>query len=322
MKTEAFYVGKKVLVTGGAGFIGSHLVERLVKLGAKVTVLDNLSSGNINNLKNVFPQINLIYGDIINSFTALNATKRQDIVFHLAALISVAYSTEHPQTCYKINIDGTHNILEGCKKNGVGTFIFSSSAAVYGNRDTTCHDTACHDTACKETDTPNPQSPYATSKFESENLCKQYAIEHNINTASLRYFNVYGDRQNPNGDYAAVVAKFTHNLKNRLPIIIFGDGKQTRDFINVSHVVDANLNIALHSISMHSNAMHRDAVHTQLSGDIFNVASGKSINLMELIKQLEDELGVKHVEIVFKDRRAGDIIHSLASCDRYNKFVG
>ena len=297
MKRQTFYAGKKVLVTGGAGFIGSHLVEELVKLKAKVTVLDNMHSGNINNLKNVFSHINLIYGDVTDPFTAQSATKQQDIVFHLAALISVAYSTQHPEICYKINVGGTQNVLEGCRKNNVATFVFSSSAAVYGNKTE----------ICKETDEPNPLSPYAISKLKSEQLCKQYAQEHGINTVSLRYFNVYGQRQDPNGEYAAVVAKFTHNLKNKLPIIIFGDGKQTRDFIHVSRVVDANLNIAMHQ---------------NLHGDIFNIASGKSINLLQLIKQLEDEIQIKKKDVVFQDQRPGDIKTSLASCTKYQKFMG
>jgi UDP-glucose 4-epimerase len=289
---KAFYNKKKVLVTGGTGFIGSHIVEALVKHGAIVTILDNLSTGNINNVKNVLPFISLIYGDITNKFTCFNATKNQQIVFHLAALVSVAYSTQYPDICHKINVEGTKNILEGCKKNNVETFVFSSSAAVYGNRNN----------KCKETDTPNPTSPYAESKLIGEQLSKKYANQYNINTIALRYFNVYGKRQNPNGNYAAVVAKFTHNLKNNIPLTIFGDGKQTRDFIQVSKIALANLNIA---------------THKNLKGEIFNIASGKSINLFELITQLEKETNTKQVDLIFKAKRPGDILHSLANCDKY-----
>lgn len=292
---KAFYNNKKVLVTGGAGFIGSYIVEKLVKQGAIVTVLDNLSTGNIANLKNVLPFINLMYGDVTNKFTCLNATKHQEVVFHLAALISVEYSTKHPKTCHKINVEGTKHILEGCKKNKVKTCVLSSSAAVYGNRSD----------QCKETDTPNPESPYAQSKLDAEKLCKAYANEHGINTVSLRYFNVYGERQNPNGDYAAVVAKFTHNLKNNIPLTIFGDGKQTRDFIHVSKVAEANLNIAMLN---------------NLRGDVFNIASGKSIDLFQLIEQLEQETKTKRVDLVFKEKRPGDILHSLANCDKYKSL--
>lgn len=293
---ETFYKNKNVLVTGGAGFIGSHLVEELVKKGAKVTILDNFSSGNINNLKNVFPYINILYGDVTNTFTCANATTNKEIVFHLAALVSVDYSIKNPSLCYAINIKGTRNLLEACKKNNVKAFIFSSSAAVYGNKNS----------SCKETDTPNPQSPYAISKLESEKLCKEYSEKYLISTTCLRYFNVYGERQNPNGDYAAVVAKFKYNLENNLPITIFGDGKQTRDFVHVSKVVEANLQMGTKS---------------NLNGEIFNIASGTSINLFELIEQLEKETKHKKTDIIFQSARPGDILNSSANCQKYNHCI-
>lgn len=291
-----FYNDKKVLVTGGAGFIGSHIVEKLVAYGAHVTVLDNFSTGNINNLKDVFPYITILYGDITDPFTCMNATQHKSVVFHLAALISVAYSTEHPETCHQINTQGTKNLLKACKKNKVDTFVLSSSAAVYGNRTD----------RCKETDNPNPASPYAQSKLEGETLCKHFAKKHGINTVSLRYFNVYGDRQDPNGEYAAVVAKFKHNLLNNLPITIFGDGKQTRDFLHVSQVVKSNLEIA---------------TYNNLHGDVFNIATGKSITLFELIEQLEKEIQVKRRDVIFKNPRPGDIQTSLASCEKFKQFI-
>ena len=297
MKTiSKFYNNKKVLVTGGAGFIGSHIVEELVKIGAKVKVLDDLSSGNINNLKNVFSHINLIYGNVINPFTCFNATKDVQIVFHLAALVSVSNSTKNPKLCKKINVIGTKNLLEGCIKNNVKTFILSSSAAVYGNRNE----------ICVETDNTNPLSPYAQSKLDSEKLCIQSHKNYGLNTAALRYFNVYGDRQDPNGEYAAVIAKFTHNLKNKKPLFIFGDGKQTRDFIHISKVVQANLKIA---------------TYNNLKGEIFNIASGKSINLFELIKQLEKNVNAKKIDLIFKSKRPGDIQNSIANCEKYKKFI-
>ncbi len=292
---EKFYENKNVLVTGGTGFIGSHLVENLVKLKAKVTVLDNLSTGNINNLRNVFSQVNIIYGDITNSFTCFNATRKKDIVFHLAAFASVKNSIQNPKVCNKINVEGTKNLLEGCKKNNIKTFIFSSSAAVYGNRND----------QCKETDKLNPLSPYATSKVEGEQLCKKYCQEYEIDTAILRYFNVYGSRQNPNGEYAAVVSKFKQNLENKTPLTIFGDGKQTRDFINVSDVVKANLQVGAQN----------------LNGEIFNIASGKSINIFELIKNLEKETKTKNIEILFEPARKGDILYSCANCKKYQKLI-
>ncbi|MFH1643588.1 MAG: NAD-dependent epimerase/dehydratase family protein [bacterium] len=290
-----FYKDKKVLVTGGSGFIGSHLVEKLIEYGAKVTILDNFSNSTLNNLKKVITQINLIFGDIRSSYTCHKATKGKEIVFHTAAFVSVPKSIDNPKLCHEINFVGTKNLLNASIQNNVQTFILSSSAAVYGEKDD----------VCKEEDDPNPQSPYAQSKLNSENSCKEFFQKYNLNCASLRYFNVYGDRQNSNGDYAAVVAKFKQNLIDRKPIIIFGDGKQLRDFIHVSKIVEANLKMGMLQ---------------NLNGEIFNIASGQSINLLELINQLEKELKIEKTQILFKETRPGDIINSKASCSKYKNL--
>ena len=293
---EAFYKGKNVLVTGGAGFIGSHLVEALIKFGARVTILDNFSTGSLNNLTSVLTLINLFYADISSPYSCLKATKNKDMVFHLAAFISVPGSISNPDLCYTINTQGTKNLLEACKEYEVKTFMLSSSAAVYGNKNE----------SCIETDAPNPQSPYAQSKIDGERLCKEYAEKESFNTACLRYFNVYGERQNPNGEYAAAAAKFKQNLLSKQPLTIYGDGKQTRDFIHVSKIVEANLKIAMME---------------NLKGDIFNIGSGKSIDLFQLIEQLEQELNVKKTDITFQGSRKGDILHSQANCEKYQKEV-
>ncbi len=291
-----FYENIDVLVTGGAGFIGSHIIKQLISLNAKVTVLDNFSTGNLNNLKDVISKVNIIYGDITNPFTCKKATENKKIVFHLAALTSVAYSVLYPETCYKINITGTKNILDACKINKISKFIFSSSASVYGNKNT----------ECKETDEPNPESPYAKSKLEGEKLCFEYNQKYNLNTAILRYFNVYGENQNPNGEYAAVVAKFKNCIQNNTPITIFGTGKQTRDFIDVKEVANANLLIA---------------TKDNLNNKIINIATGKSISLLELINLLEADLNKKAKSIEFLPSRAGDIIHSSANCQKYKNII-
>lgn len=290
-----FYKDKKILVTGGAGFIGSHLVEKLIEFGAKVTVIDNFSTGNLNNLKSVITKVDLVYGDISNFFTTANATINKDIVFHLAALVSVSESVKNPELCRRVNFEGTKNLLQACRKNNISKFIFSSSAAVYGNKNS----------QCDENDPANPINPYGQYKLESEKLCKKYFSEHNINTAILRYFNVYGPRQNPKGDYAAVVAKFTENLLHQKPIVIFGDGKQTRDFIHVSEVVKANLLIA---------------TQENLSGEVYNIATGKSINLFELLEKLEKETNTKHTDIMFQASRQGDILNSAACINKYKNL--
>jgi len=287
-----FYKNKNVLVTGGAGFIGSHIAQNLCSLEANVTILDDLSTGSLDNIKPFCKNMKMVASDITIFKSCLKATKKQDIVFHTAAFISVPESVKHPKLCEKINVEGTKNLLEACRINKVKTCIFSSSAAVYGERKE----------ECKESDTPKPQSPYAQSKLDGEILCKEYAKNYGVNTASLRYFNVYGERQNPNGAYAGVAAKFKQNIINNETITIYGNGKQKRDFINVSQVAMANLLIGSKAV---------------LRGDIYNIATGKSITLFELIKKLEKETKRKHTKIAFEPSRKGDIFSSRANCDKF-----
>lgn len=290
-----FYKGKNILVTGGAGFIGSNIVQKLVKYEAKVTVLDNFTTGKLTNLKNILNKITIIYGDITNKFTCKKTTKNKDIIFHLAAMASVEQSVKSPIMCNKINVIGTKNLLEAAVKNNVTKFIFSSSSSVYGNKNNTC----------KETDELNPQSPYAKSKEAGEILCKKYSTEYGIQSIILRYFNVFGDNQDPNKEYAAVISKFKYNLKNNIPITIFGDGKQTRDFIHVDKVAQANL------ISASKNYSH----------ETINIATGKSISLIELIQKLKKENNYKEPKIEYKPSRKGDIQNSSANCDKFNKLI-
>ncbi|HBS47773.1 TPA: nucleoside-diphosphate sugar epimerase [Candidatus Dependentiae bacterium] len=292
---NAFYKNKHVLVTGGAGFIGSHITEKLVSLGAKVTVLDNLSSGNEDNLKNIKSKIKLIKEDVLSQEACEKATKHNDIIFHLAALVSVPYSIENPSKCWEINVMGTFNVLSAAVKNNAKTLIFSSSSAVYGDKQQ----------PCSENDDTNPKSPYAESKIQAENICNEFSSKYGIKTASLRYFNVFGERQKFNSEYAAVVAKFEKAIKNNEPLVIYGDGKQTRDFIHVSEVVNANLFIAMQN---------------QISGDIFNIGSGNSMNLFELIEYLENKLNKKNSGIFFKPARNGDIVYSAAICEKYENL--
>ena len=293
---RSFYKKKRVLVTGGAGFIGSHLAEKLCTYEAQVTILDDFSAGCISNLSQFVGNIALMASDITSVKTCQKATKNQDIVFHLAAMTSVPESVNSPALCEKINIEGTSNLLEACTKNKVQTFIFSSSSAVYGDRNDLC----CED------DQPNPKSPYAKSKLEGERLCQEHAEKHATQTACLRYFNVYGSRQNPNGTYAGVVAKFKRNLENKEPIVIYGNGKQTRDFVHVSKVVEANLLVG----SLAS-----------LTGQVFNVATGQSITLLELLEQLEKETNQKQASLVFEPARSGDIFSSQANCQKYQNLT-
>jgi UDP-glucose 4-epimerase len=297
---QSFYNNKNVLVTGGAGFIGSQIARALCSYGANVTVLDDLSTGSLENLENCKKKINFIANDITSFKTCLKATKKQDIVFHTAAFVSVPESVKHPELCEKINVEGTFNLLEAYKTNKFFSktnhcFIFSSSAAVYGNKSY----------ACNENDKPNPQSPYAQSKLAGEKLCTEYFENYGIQTAVLRYFNVYGKRQNKKCDDIGVVARFKENLLNKKPITIYGNGRQKRDFVHVSRVVQANLLASTLS----------------LKGDIYNIATGKSITLLSLIKKLEIETNTKCAGIIFKPARKGDVVSSRADNKKYDTIV-
>jgi UDP-glucose 4-epimerase len=291
---QSFYNDRQVLVTGGAGFIGSHLTQALCSYGAHVTVLDDLSTGSLENLGECEERIRFLAGDVTCFKDCFKATKNQDIVFHTAAFVSVPESVKYPARCEKINIHGTGNVLEACIMNNVSTFIFSSSAAVYGERNDVC----CED------DKVNPQSPYATSKLEGEFLCKEFNKKHGIKTAILRYFNVYGPRQNPHGPSAGVFAKFQENILHDIPVVVYGDGEQKRDFVPVLRVVEANLAIAM----------------LQTNGDIFNIATGESISLLTLISKIEREINKKCTKMLFEPVRKGDIFSSHASCKKYDEI--
>lgn len=290
------YKGTNILITGGAGFIGSHIAEKLLAEAAIVTILDNFSTGTMNNLQHIADRITIINGDIRSRYDVKNALTDCEYVFHCAALTSVPQSFEQPQLCHAINVKGTEILLEESVNAGVTSFVFSSSSAVYGNKAG----------INKENDTPNPQSPYAESKLRGETLCKQFAFNHTINTVCLRYFNVYGPRQNPHGAYAAVVAQFKEKLQNQEPITIFGDGTQTRDFVPVSHVIEANLLLA---------RMHHQP------GDCFNIATGSSISIQTLLNQLAAEVGLQPVSVTFEPARHGDILYSQACCEKYKNRV-
>lgn len=294
---HAWYQNKRVLVTGGCGFIGSHIVEKLLNLGAHVTVLDDLSTGSRANIASVADKITLIEGTITDKSTCVRALQDIDIVFHLAAYTSVPGSVADPVICHVINIDGTFNLLEAMRLTGCKRIVFSSSSAVYGATDKPCSE----ETPC------NPQSPYGFSKYMGELMLRQYALNYGIDGVSLRYFNVYGERQNPHAQYAAVVAKFKDTMAKDEPVTIFGDGLQTRDYIPVEHVAYAN--VLLGSL-----------VNERLRGQVFNIATGTSINLLQLFEQLKLLYpGYVH-EPLFAPARAGDVMHTTAICDKFKQL--
>ena len=290
MNIKSFYTNKRVLITGGAGFIGSHLAEALVQNNAQVTILDNLSSGNLANLTAIKEQINFIEGDIRSAKTCHLATQDQEIIFHEAAFVSAAESVEKPYECYEINVHGTLNVLNAAHANKVTKLLFASSAAVYGNTNQICHE----DLAC------DPESPYGASKLTGEKYCQMYSKNHNLQTLSLRYFNVWGERQDPNNSYSAAIAKFKNQMQQNQPITIYGDGLQTRDFIHVSKIVEANLMLAM---------LGKD----QLTGQPVNIATGKSSTLLEMIERLNQDYPEYQPKITFAPARKGDIKYSAAN---------
>lgn len=286
------------LVTGGAGFIGSHLVEALIKQGNRVIVLDNLSSGSMDNLSLCKTNmLEVIRGDIRDSHCLEKLCRGVSGVFHLAALVSVPYSIRHPGLSFDINTRGTQLVLNAARKANVEKVVIVSSAAIYGNSNLA---------PIPETSTPDPLSPYGLDKLSAEKLAELYSSIYGLNVVALRLFNVYGPRQDPTSAYSGVISKFVDNLICERSATIFGDGEQIRDFVYVLDVVNALI------VSMTSS---------QSGFHVYNVARGlgSSINQIweHLCDDIEFELGIEHVKA-----RNGDIRESIADVTRIQKELG
>jgi len=289
------------LVTGGAGFIGSHIVDELMRRGERVRVLDDFSTGCRTNLQSAIQnpksEVEVIEGDIRDQEIVQKAMRGVDYVLHQAAVASVPRSVADPLTTNEINVTGTLNVLIAAREAGVKRVVYASSSAVYGNNPVL--------PKCEDMPTET-LSPYAVSKLAGENYCRAFHEVYGLPTVALRYFNVFGPRQDPNSEYAAVIPKFIERMLRGERPVIHGDGWQSRDFIYVVNVVEANLR-ACHALAA--------------AGQVFNVASGKQINLLELAGMLNQVMGTD-LPPEFDAPRPGDVKHSVADASRLREQIG
>ncbi|MCA9081142.1 MAG: SDR family oxidoreductase [Planctomycetaceae bacterium] len=285
------FPAKKCLVTGGAGFIGSHIVTRLVEHGCDVRVLDNLCTGSLDNLQHVADRIEFVDGDVCDPEAVQQAVAGREIVFHQAALASVPMSIEHPLASHAACATGTVNVLDAARRNGVRRVVYAASSSAYGDSPVMPK---------RESHVPEVLSPYAAAKLAGEYYCQAFAAAYDLEVVRLRYFNVFGPRQDPKSPYSAVIPLFAAALLDGRSPMIFGSGEQSRDFVYVQSVVDANLLAA--SVP-------------GVSGNVYNVASGSTISVIELLRLICD-LMEKPFRPEFRPPRVGDVLHSSADISR------
>jgi len=290
--------GVSVLITGGAGFIGSHLAERLVALGAKVRLLDDFTTGRKQNLSAFAHKVELLQGSLTDMATVRRAVAGMDVVFHQGALPSVARSVEDPLTTHQVNATGTLLLLLAAREAKVKRVVFASSSSVYGDTPTLPK---------REDMPPNPQSPYALSKLIGEQFCRLFWQLYGLETVSLRYFNIFGPRQDPTSQYAAVIPRFiTALLRGERPTI-YGDGEQTRDFTFVDNCVQANL---------------LAATAEGVAGKVFNAGAGKQTSVNDLFPPIRPLIGATGIEPLYAPPRLGDVRHSLADITKARERLG
>ena len=289
----------KYLVTGGAGFIGSNLVKKLLEMNEDVRILDNFATGKRENILPYIdnPHLTVIEGDLRSFHIVRTAVKGVDYILHQGALPSVPRSINDPITTNDVNILGTLNILEAAKEFGVKRVVCASSSSIYGNSEKLPK---------VETMPVNPMSPYALTKYAQERYCQIYYNLYGLETVALRYFNVFGPNQDPTSQYSAVIPKFIKLMSEDKEPVIYGDGTQSRDFTYVENVVYANL--------LASNA-------EKAAGEVINIACGESYTLLELVKMLNEILG-KNIEPRFAPERTGDVKHSLAGIEKAKELLG
>lgn len=286
----------KAIVTGGAGFIGSNLAEELARLGNHVIIIDNLSTGNQENIQSIIKagRVDFIEGSITDLSLLQKSFSGVDYAFHQAALPSVPRSIEDPEATDTVNITGTLNVLIAARDNAVKKLVYASSSSVYGDTPTLPK---------TEDMIPNPLSPYAVTKLTGEYYCQVFTKIYNLKTVCLRYFNVYGPRQDPNSAYAAVIPLFINNVLSGKSPVIFGDGEQTRDFTFVKDVVAANI----------------QAAESDVTG-VFNLGNSQRVTINELTKLIRNIANRSDVKPVYDKPRPGDIVHSLADTSKAKAF--
>jgi len=289
-------VSRRVLVTGGGGFIGSNLVRGLLERGEQVRVLDNFSTGNRGNLVGL-DDVEIVEGELRSYERVHNATRGVELVFHLGALPSVPRSVQDPLTTSAVNVEGTLNVLLAARDEGIRRVVFASSSSVYGNSG---------ELPRVETANPDPISPYGVAKLAAERYCVSFSRVYPLETIALRYFNVFGPNQDPRSQYAAVVPRFISEGAAGRPLPIYGDGSQSRDFTYVANVIEATILAA-------------DAADG--SGAILNVATGRSVTVNELADAVGEVVG-RPVEKDYRDARAGDVSHSWADVRAAEALLG
>lgn len=297
-------ISSKVLVTGGAGFIGSNLAEELIRQGAKVCIIDNLVTGFRENLDEISGDFDFIEGDINDDASLSRAIEGVEVVFHQAALPSVPRSVDDPAETHNMCANGTFNLLMKSRQSGVKRFIYAASSSAYGDQPTLPK---------VETMRPDPLSPYAAAKLVGELYCRAFNSVYGLETFSLRYFNVFGPRQNPSSMYSGVISRFIDALMTGQKPIIYGDGEQSRDFTYIANVVNANI---------------KAAQATKCFGETMNIANGDRITVNQLLDNLKNITGKSDVDADYQQERRGDVKHSQADnrlaieCIGYEELIG
>lgn len=286
------------LVTGGAGFIGSHIASALAKQGARVRVLDDLSTGHRENIDEIGDDVDFIQGSVADEELLNKVLEEVELVFHEAAIPSVPRSVEAPRQTHIASVDGTFSLLVAARDQGVRRVVYAASSSAYGDQPTLPK---------VEEMRPDPLSPYAVAKLVGEYYCRAFTRVYGLETVSLRYFNVFGPRQDPGSQYSGVVSRFISSLLSNERPVIYGDGEQSRDFTYIDNVVSANLNAGSAK---------------EASGKVINVANGQRITLNQLLAELKDLTGRQDVTAEYLEPRVGDVRHSLADITMARELLG